>query len=534
MQLSKLHLLILSILGGFALGLSFPFIGGITPLAFIALVPLLLINFQIDKKPKQRFFLRFGLNYLYFLIFNVVTTWWIYFASEEGAYMAFLANSFLMTLPFFFGGFIARQLGENKGLIAILVLWLSFEYCHFYWELSWPWLNLGHILGNSPKLIQWYEYSGVTGGSCWIFIINIFVYLIVRNLWIKKESFKIQAPILLFICLGLLIPIVSSLTIFYTYQEKNDPVNIVVVQPNIESNTEKFYLPARVQLDKMFGLASPVINKNTDVVICPETAIVDDVDADRLDEENAILYSKKFLVDHQKVPLLIGTCAFKYFKSENSPASKKYRNFWYEDYNSACMINADLPTEIYHKSKLVLGSEKLPFVSWIPFLKDYSVELGGTSGMLGVGDQPKLLEAKGVKYAPIICYESVYGEYVSYFTRQGAEIIAVMTNDGWWEDTPGYKQHRMFSQIRAIENRRSVARSANTGISCFINQRGEIIKELGWNKEGIVQAEINRNDTFTFFVRYGDIFGRISLFLSIGLFIFAIVVFLKKNGVRTS
>ena len=92
----------------------------------------------------------------------------------------------------------------------------------------------------------------------------------------------------------------------------------------------------------------------------------------------------------------------------------------------------------------------------------------------------------------------------------------------------------MFSQIRAIENRRSVARSANTGISCFIDQRGEIISELGWNKAGTLQAEINRNTKFTFFVRFGDIIGRISLFLSLGLFIFASVTYLKSKGVRTS
>ncbi len=198
MKIGILSLLILSIVGGIGMGISFPFTGGLLPLAFVSFVPLLIINFQLNLQKRGRFWLRFGLNYLYFLIFNYVTTWWIYYASEPGMFMAVFANSLLMTLPFFVGGFITRQLGEGRGLLAVMVLWMSFEYAHFFWELSWPWLNLGHILGNTPKLMQWYEYSGVTGGTCWILVINIFVYMIVRNLWIRKESWKIQSPILLF------------------------------------------------------------------------------------------------------------------------------------------------------------------------------------------------------------------------------------------------------------------------------------------------------------------------------------------------
>jgi len=534
MQTKWWQLLILSVTGGVMLGISFPFTGGILPLAFVAFVPLLIINFQLNEKFRGRFLMRFGLNYLYFVIYNLITTWWIYYASKEGVYMAVFANSLLMTLPFFFGGFITRQLGEGRGLLAIMVLWLSFEYAHFYWELSWPWLNFGHILGDSPKLIQWYEYSGVTGGSFWIVTINIFVYMIVRNLWFRKESFKIQTPILVFIFLGLIIPIASSLYIYNNYEEKNDPVNIIIVQPNIDSNTDKFTIKDTLQLDKMFNLVQKSITPETDLILCPETAIVSSLDESRIDEQYPVCYTKTFLDSNYKVPMLIGACSEVYFKKENSVASKPIANFWYEEYNTACMIHSNLTTQLYHKSKLVLGPEKLPFASWFPFLKEYAVELGGTAGVLGVGSEPLNLEAKGLKFAPIICYESVYGEYVSYYTQRGADIFTVITNDGWWRDTPGYKQHRMFSQIRAIENRRSVARSANTGISCFIDQRGEIISELGWNKAGILQAEINRNTDITFFVMYGDIFGRISLFLSIGLLIFAIVTYLRKRGVRTS
>ena len=534
MEISIVRLFLLTIVGGIAMGISFPFTGSLFPIAFVAFVPLLIINVQLNKFGRGRFWVRFGLNYLYFLIYNTITCWWIYYASQEGVYMAILANGLLMTVPFFFGGFIMRQLGENRGLLAIMVLWMSFEYLHFYWELSWPWLNFGHIFGNHPMLIQWYEYSGVTGGTFWVLFINILVYLVVRNMWVRKESFKIQTPILLFIVLGIIIPVCSSLFIYFNYEEKNDPVDIVVAQPNIEAHHEKFYTPWTIQLEKMFRLAEPEVNANVDLVLCPETAINIGLNEADLYEEQSVKYVQSFQRLKDSVPVLIGAFTQAYFREENSPASRKSNGFWYEDYNTALLIDPLKPIQSYHKSKLVLGSEKLPFVNMVPFLKAYSVELGGTSGLLGIGAEPAVFEARGIYFAPVICYESVYGEHVSYYTRKGAEIITVITNDGWWQDTPGYKQHRMFSQIRAIENRRSVARSANTGVSCFIDQRGEIISELGYNKAGVLHESINKNTEFTFFVKYGDIFGRISLFMTIGLFIFAVVTYLRSKGIRTS
>ncbi len=536
MQFTLKHYLLLTILGSCVLGLSFPFTGGLVPLVFIAFVPLFLINFEINKLEKRRFLVRLVVNYLYFIIFNLITSWWIYYASPVGMLMAVFANSLLMTLPFFFAGFITKQLGENKGVLALIALWMSYEWCHFYWELSWPWMNLGHFLGEAPKMIQWYEYSGVSGGSLWILLINVLAYYLVRNVWLKKESFKIQAPILLFLGLGILIPISSSLIIYYTYEEEVNPVDIVVVQPNIEPHKDKFSLPVDYQINKMFYLAQTKMTDSTDLVVCPETAIPIDVAEENIDSHKAIQLCYDF-VDSHKIGLLIGSGTLKMFKEENSVASIPFNSFgkelWYERYNTALMFNPNMPLELYHKSKLVLGGEKIPFVGMFPFLKEYSIELGGSSGVLGIGEEPLVLNAGGIDYAPIICFESVYGDYTSYFVRKGAEIICVITNDGWWSDTPGYHQHRMFSRIRAIENRRSVARSANTGISCFIDQKGEIIEEIGWDEEGAISTKLNRNTEFTFFTKYGDVLGRISSFLAIAMFIYAFSTWLRSRNQST-
>ena len=532
MEIKSVYLLLLAVVGGTMMGISFPFTGGLFILAFISLVPLIILNTALNNKPKRRFIKRFLFNYLYFLIYNTITTWWIYNASEGGMYMAILSNSLLMTVPFFFFGFISRHLGENKGLLALIVLWLSFEYGHYYWELSWPWLSFGHVFGDYPWLIQWYEYSGVSGGTFWVLLINVLVYFIVRNVKFKKESLKIQAPLFLFVGLALVIPVLSSLLIYYTYEEKIDPINLVVVQPNLDAYTEKFVMPLPDQLDIMFDLAEDKISPETDLIICPETAISRPVNEDGLDQNPNMIVIREWLRQHNNVNMLIGADSYRFFQTENSLASnyKEYANAWLENYNSAFLIDPNRPTQIYHKAKPVLGAEKLPFLAWFPSLKTYSVELGGTSGMIGLGEEPVNLKSDEYQFAPLICYESVYGDYVSYFTARGADILCVVTNDGWWGDTPGYKQHRLFSRIRAIENRRSIARSANTGISCFIDQKGDVISELGWNERGAIQAELNRNKEITFFVRYGDVFGRISLFLAIALFIYAFTVWAKTKG----
>src|SRR5207247_2436074 len=111
-----------------------------------------------------------------------------------------------------------------------------------------------------------------------------------------------------------------------------------------------------------------------------------------------------------------------------------------------------------------------------------SIDLGGTSGSLGMQKERTVFKTQStinnpqsaIFIAPAICYESIYGDFLSAYIRNGAEFIAVITNDGWWGDTPGYIQHENYARLAAIEFRRDIARSANTGISCFINQKGDI------------------------------------------------------------
>lgn len=530
MQITYFKFLIILILSALLLGVSFPFTGGVYPLAFIALVPLFIFNVEINQVKKWRGVKRFLGNYLYFLLYNVFTTWWIYNASAEGAYMAFFANSFLMTLPFFFFGFTYRQLGLFKSIIAIVVYWISFEHIHHYWDLSWPWLSFGNIFANHPLLIQWYEYSGVEGGSLWILIVNAVAFYIVYNVWIKKEKWSFQAPLYLLLTVCILFPLVSSYWIYSSYQEKVDPVEVVVIQPNLDPYTKKFSMPVTKQLDIMLNLADAYVTDSTDLVVCPETALASYAEEHSLEYLGHILKIRRFSDAHNNVPILIGADTYGAFEEERPFPAQFNGKAWIEKYNTALLIDGINPLQIYHKSKLVLGAEKVPFVDIFPFMAQLSISLEGTNSVLVSEPKPKNFTAKGLNFAPLICYESVYGEFDREFSLQNADFLCVMTNDGWWGKTPGYKQHQALSQIRAIENRRYVVRSANTGISCVINQKGEVVQSLDWDVEGAIKQTINASQKQTFFMIYGDFIGRLSEFLSIGLLLYAIVTFFRSRG----
>ena len=123
----------------------------------------------------------------------------------------------------------------------------------------------------------------------------------------------------------------------------------------------------------------------------------------------------------------------------------------------------------------------------------------------------------------MICYESAFGSFVTAYIRKGAEAIFIITNDGWWKNTGGYRQHLSYASLRAIENRRPVARCGNTGISCFIDIKGNIRQETGWYSEAVLKGEIIPEKSVTFYSKYGDYILRISLLVSILIMLYTFV-----------
>ena len=173
---------------------------------------------------------------------------------------------------------------------------------------------------------------------------------------------------------------------------------------------------------------------------------------------------------------------------------------------------------------LVPGVETLPW--FLKFLDRWFEKFGGTTaGYAKQEERTVLNEKNGFKIAPAICYESIYGEFMRKYIKNGANLICIITNDGWWKNTPGHKQHMNYARLRAIETRTWVARSANTGISCFIDPNGRVFEPQPYDTNAAIKMKIDVSDhSKTFFVKYGDILSKIMVVLSIIILLSSIIL----------
>lgn len=442
--------------------------------------------------------------------------------------MAVIVSTVMMMLALIAYHYTRRILGKKIGIVGFVMFWLTYELFFHYSEVQWPWLSLGNGLGNNIKMIQWYEYTGILGGSLWVLIINVLLYYLyyhITNKRLKQSLYTGLAVLVIFIA-----PVILSVSMFNRYEEPSNPAKVLIIQPNIDPYNEKFTgMSNDDQMDIMIDLAKNNIDSTFDFVLCPETAIDDQIWIHQLPANFSILRLKSFVKDYPNTSWITGIFSLKYYSNADSitPTARAYlyeKGVYYDRYNSAVQIDTSGNLPLYHKSKLVVGVEMMPYTKYSKFFEKYFVNLGAIRGSLGTQAERGVFFSKNGKFGvgPVICYESVFGEFVSGYIKKGANFIFVLTNDGWWGDTPGYHQHFTFSQIRAIEMRRSIARSANTGISAIINQRGEVLDSLGWWKRGVIIGKINANDKVTYYARQGDYIGRLAAFLGLLILVYAI------------
>lgn len=507
-------------------------------ICFIAFIPLLqLLDLQLSSKSKLAsfHFLLYCLNS--FIIWNALSTWWIYYATLPGAIAAIVLSSIMMATVMLFVFIVYRKFGKKIGLFAFVVFWTAFEYLFLNSQINWPWLILGNAFANNISLIQWYEFTGHLGGSVWILLCNVLIYNLLLQIINKKlEIKKSLIPLLLVIFL----PISYSLYRYYTYEEKNNPIDIVVIQPSVDPYNEKFDMPTTQQLLEFNNLAAAVSDTNVEYFIAPETAMPDGVWEEQILDYEGIIFLQDFLKNYPKSKYIIGAATRKYYHNGINKTSTAQRFAktpdYYDLFNTSLQFDTSKNVYFYHKSKLVPGVEQMPYPEIFGFLQELMINLGGMSGSHGTQTERTVFhnDNNNINVGVPICYESVFGEFMTEFVQKGAQLIFIITNDGWWQDTPGYKQHCNFAKLRAIETRRSIARSANTGISCFINQKGEIIKSLNWYEKAAIREKLNANDNITFYVKYGDYIAKMALISSLLLIggLFAMIIKNKTNKVK--
>lgn len=527
--------ILLSIISGLLLSLAWP-ANGLPYLALIALVPLFYLEDQISQnsyKPLRQIWL---FSYIALFIWNLLTTWWIWNSTVFGAIMAILLNSLFMSWVWVLFSWSKKHFYNNRNAIFLFpIYWVAFEYLHLDWDLSWSWLNLGNVFANHIDAVQWYESTGTLGGSWWIILVNILVY----RWWKKSVQYQFKAGAILWTSIiplaFILGPLIYSWSIYDNYVEEGEDTEVVVVQPNMDPWSEQFLSPPEEVINRMVELSTPLISDKTKFWIAPESAIQEGLKepdmSTRFGKSVSIRKLQQFMADYPQLQMIAGASTWK-FLDEPTPTHRKTADGdMYDEYNTAILLNDKKVEDTYHKSKLVPGPEKMPFKKILAPIQELAFDLGGTVGSLGYDDKRKVFYSSDGKIgaAPLICYESIYGGFVAEFVRNGANILTIITNDGWWGDSPGHKQHFAYARLRAVECRRSVARAANTGISGFINQRGDLIETTPYWVQDARKATIKANDKITFFVQYGDYPGRISVFLAVLLFLISITVYFRKD-----
>ncbi len=522
--MKKIQLTGLSILSGALLFAAWP-VSPLTLFICIAWAPLLYISDAVNKRTAF-----FGYTYLSVLLWNIGTTWWIWNSTDIGTIAAILTNSFFMCLPWWGYQLFKLRYGKRIGYFSLVAFWMCFEYIHLNWQLSWPWLTLGNVFASHPDWVQWYELTGVGGGSLIILVLNLLLYELIISFRKKEKKTKIRRLVWLIIQ----IPVLAFLFYAYHYTgpiKKAPAYNVVIVQPNIDPY--KKFDPANMQgdIDQLLRLTQQNIDSSTRLIIWPETAMSikdwqEHVAANPYYQDIFIMMNR-----HPNATLLSGIETMKFYgKQPLTPtASKTLQGDFVDDFNAAVTIHAGEPLQFYNKSKLVPGVESTP--AFLQFMAPLFEKFGGTAGGYGRSDESSVFTLPGNSFtvAPIICYESIYGEYVSSYVQKGANLLTIITNDGWWGNTPGHKQHLQYARLRAIETRRWVARSANTGISAVIDDNGKIVDTRAWDTEAVIKYPIPALTGLTFYVRYGDYLYKLASLLTVLLILWHLVSTIKKR-----
>lgn len=478
--------------------------------SLIAFIPLFAAE-QIAYNNGRKHF--FHIAYVSFLFWNLLATYWVWFATPPGAVAAFILNTLQMTILFSLFRWMRKFTNGFLPYIFFIIIWLAWEHSYQTWQITWPWLALGNSFATTTKLIQWYEYTGFIGGSLWVLLVNLLLYRIILLL-VRQKPVRASVAAL---CAIVFIPMIVSICIYRSYREEENPVEFAVLQPNIDPYTDKFGgMTQMQQTNVLLDLAAEAsAGTKEQILVAPETFIFTESWSRRLQES-----SPRSNPAYAAIERWVAGEEQKGYEKSFIVGAVSYNGEEY--YNSAVFMEPEgdssivVEPEFYHKSKLVVLAESNPFKNGpFKFMDKLVKNMAGGIGDFGTQPERTVFEvSNGARIGTAICYESVFGDFFREWANNGANVMAIITNDGWWRDTPGHKQHLNYARLRAIENRRSIARSANTGISAFINQRGDIVERTAWWERGFLTGTLNLNEEKTIFTIHGDIIGRLSRFLT--------------------
>lgn len=518
----------LAISSALLLGLSFPpFPLGI--FACIGFVPFMLLTDTI--KSYGRFF---RYTYSTFFLFSLITLYWVGgFTHLRDPYLMLAGGALLLWQPFFFTipssvyFFIRKRIPQSYSVFAFPFVWITFEWLYALGEFAFPWLTIGNTQTYQLEKIQFADITGVYGISFWVLLINVFVFFLLKSI-LHSVSKKITIRYVVIILVTYIAPNFYSTTIDAKrlLQTNKSSFTVGVVQPNVDpwdkwegANT---FTGRWNQTLWFLNLIKEHFNDSVDVAVLPESAILLNLPAFH---DQFMEFKKR--IDSLNIAVISGYAKVKYYEPENAPISSstiKGTNIRYDSFNSIFLAEPEMTdVQSYSKMRLVPFAERIPYADHVPFLIE-PLRWGVGISNWGKGSDSTIFYSKKInsKFLAMVCYESIFPEFVASFVNKGAEFLVFITNDSWWGNTSGARQHQQYAVLRAIENRRWVVRCANGGISSFIGPTGIAYDKTNMYEQAFIQHTITPLTEKTFYTTHGDWFARICASIALLIFVFSI------------
>lgn len=506
---------LLLILSGILLAASFPPVPFPAPLLlFVALIPYLIV---IEKREKLIEINR--ATYLMAFVFCLFTLYWVGSWQKEAdpflmisGILLIFVNPVFFLIPSTLLYFSRKIIPQKYSLYLLPVFFVAYEFAYMLTDLSFPWLSLGNGLSSFTLFIQIADIIGQLGLSFVVVIINVFIYRSITAIKVNKKLFYLHtsAALLIFI----LILIYGNLKLSSPHLP-NTKVKVGLIQPNLDP-WEKWKGNDLNKLTEMYlNLSAKAVKEGARIIIWPETALPVYLRSEMYIDIIETIYR---FCDSNQVYLLTGMPDIKfYFNNQNIPDDAKYNSvndYYYTTYNSILLFRPNNQlVESYGKMKLVPFGERVPFVDALPFLGKIIKWGVGLSGW-NVGKDTTVFylplqnirsavkDNDTIKIGGLVCYESIYPTLVSEFVKGKADFIAVVTNDSWYGNLSGPYQHKEFGALRAVENRRTVVRAANGGISCIINPLGKTEVQTKMFTKSYIVGDVVINELETFFTNH--------------------------------
>ena len=430
----------------------------------------------------------------------------------SGALLLFV-NPAQLLIPSTLYYFTKKLFKRNIALFVFPLFWVTYEYVTMITEFHFPWITLGSGLALFNKFIQAADIVGSLGLSLIVVFINVFFYKAFINYKISGKKFYQNFLVSLLIFL-----IVISYGFYRTssFTQPGKKIRVGLIQPNINPWDKWSTGDLNTFLDLYLGLSKKAIDSGAEILFWPETAMPVYLMSGRYQSTVDSIYS---FLRQNNIYLLTGMPDLIYYDKSHHPDDAKYSetsDFYYATYNAVLLLSPhSRELQRYGKTKLVPFGEKVPYADKLPFLGTLIKWGVGITGW-NVGHDTTVFSLpfpereKGfITYSNedtlyingLICYESVFPDFVARFVDKGAQMIAIVTNDSWYGKLSGPYQHKEYAALRAVENRRSVVRAANGGISCIINPLGVTETQTKMFEKTFVVGDVDIENVKTFYTQ---------------------------------